>query len=92
MGQSTKTSGGLFSALFGFLAFFFQAAAPAPTVEFSVKGDVFCADGKEREALALGVDNPTVRRPGMKKTGQRVVERRRLKTGEYVGEFLDIMA
>ena len=91
MGGSKTKSTGLFSALFGFLAIFFQASAPAPTVDFTARGDVFSADRTTDEQLALGHE---VGVAGIAKPRSKVptVKRRRLPAGQYVGEFLDVIA
>ncbi len=91
-GRSNQAQGGLFSALFGFLAFFFQAAAPAPTVDFSVRDDVFCADEKAGSKLALGFEGREAKGSAQRRTKRKPTQRRRLKSGEYVGEFVDLMA
>lgn len=93
MGGSKRKNTGLFSALFGFLAIFFQASAPAPTVDFTAQGNVFSADRTTDEQLALGHELGVagISKPG---SGSKVatVKRRRLPSGQYVGEFLDVIA
>ena len=91
MPEKKTRNTGLFSALFGFLAIFFQASAPAPTVDFTANGNVFSADRTSDELLALGhqVSGASHVR---KRSPVPTIKRRRLRTGQYVGEFLDIVA
>lgn len=91
MSPKKTANAGLFSALFGFLAIFFQASAPAPTVDFTARGDVFSADRTSDELLALEhqTAGASIER---KRSRIPTIKRRRLRPGQYVGEFLDIVA
>ena len=90
VGSNTKKAG-FFSALFGFLAIFFQASAPPPTVDFTAKGDVFSADRTSDELLALSHESSRAT-PQKKRSRVPTINRKRLRPGQYVGEFLDVVA
>ena len=91
MARSRAKNAGFFSALFGFLAIFFQAGAPAPTVDFTARGDVFSADRTSDELLALGYQ-PKTRGSVKQVKAVPTIKRKRLRPGQYVGEFVDVVA
>ena len=92
MRQSNQVSGGFFSGLVGFLAIFFQVFAPSPTVNFTAEDGVFQSDRRDEAKLALTHEGPVAARKARVAKASKTSARRRLQDGEYVGEYLDVIA